>query len=115
MTCKSCTSENRRKFASEIAIHFPGLKDLDTPHVFVFPTLLVCMDCGFTEFAIPETELFLLGKNATAPGTTRSPTLGASVYLGQFVAGLPFSTSEIKTAEYSANEPPAMKNGFYRH
>ena len=100
MTCKSCTSENQRTFASEIAVHFPGLKDLDKPHVFIFPTLLVCMDCGFTEFAIPETELLLLlGKNATTPWTTRSPRLGASVCLGQFVAGLPFSTSEIETGE----------------
>ena len=73
------------------------------------------MNCGFTEFAIPEPELLLLGKNATTPGTTRSPRLGASVYLGQFVAGLPFSTSEIETGEYFADEPPALKDGFYRH
>ena len=43
-----------------MAIHFPGLRNIDNPPVFVFPELHVCMDCGITEFAIPETELGLL-------------------------------------------------------
>ena len=57
MSCKSCKSENQSNFNGEIAIHFPGLQGLDKPIVWVFPKLLVCLDCGFTEFAIPETEL----------------------------------------------------------
>ncbi len=57
MSCKSCKSENQSIFNGEIAIHFPGLKGLDKPIVWVFPKLVVCLDCGFTEFAIPETEL----------------------------------------------------------
>jgi hypothetical protein len=57
MFCKSCHSENRREFNGEVAIHFPGLKGLDQPTVFVFAKLLVCLDCGFAEFVIPETEL----------------------------------------------------------
>jgi len=57
MTCKSCTSDNRREFSGEINIHFSGWEGLKRPGVFVFPKLLVCMDCGFTEFAIPEREL----------------------------------------------------------
>jgi len=57
MSCRSCQSENQRNFNGEIAIHFPGLKGLDKPVVFVFPKLLLCLDCGFTEFAIPEGEL----------------------------------------------------------
>jgi hypothetical protein len=44
-------------FNGEIAIHFPGLEGLDKPIVWVFPKLLVCFNCGFTEFAIPEAEL----------------------------------------------------------
>ena len=55
MSCKSCQSENQRTFNGEIAIHFPGLKGLDKPIVWVYPKLLVCLNCGFTEFAIPET------------------------------------------------------------
>jgi hypothetical protein len=57
MSCKSCKSENQSIFNGEIAIHFPGLKGLDKPIVWVFPKLVVCLDCGFTEFAIPEKEL----------------------------------------------------------
>jgi hypothetical protein len=115
MTCKSCSSENQRKFTSEIAVHFPGLKNLDKTPVFVFPKLMVCMDCGFTEFAIPETELRLLGKDTTAREPTTSPTQECSFDLSGFVAGLPFRSGEIETRECAADEPLALKNGFYRH
>lgn len=54
MCCRLCNSENQSKFATEIAIHLPSLS---TPHVFLFRKVLVCLDCGFTEFSIPETEL----------------------------------------------------------
>ena len=57
MSCLSCTSGNQAEFTAEINIHFPGLKNLDKPSVFVFPKLLVCLDCGGSRFTIPETEL----------------------------------------------------------
>jgi hypothetical protein len=57
MTCKSCTSANSLKLSAEINVHFGGWEGLKKPGVFVFPKLLICMDCGFTEFAIPEREL----------------------------------------------------------
>ena len=57
MSCKSCQSEHQRTLNGELAIHFSGLKGLDKPTVVVFPELLVCLDCGFTEFSIHETEL----------------------------------------------------------
>jgi hypothetical protein len=66
MCCLSCESGNHTKFAAEINIHFPGLKNLGTPTVWVFPKLVVCLDCGFTEFAIPETELARLKQGAAA-------------------------------------------------
>ena len=55
--CKSCQSVNQSTLNGEIGIHFPGLKGLDKPIVWVFPKLLVCLNCGFTEFAVPEAEL----------------------------------------------------------
>ncbi len=42
MSCKSCLSEHQSNLKGEIAIHFPGLKGLDKPIVWVFPKLLVC-------------------------------------------------------------------------
>ena len=55
--CRSCHSANKRIFNGEVAIHFSGLKGLDKPIVWVFPKLVVCLNCGFTEFAVPEAEL----------------------------------------------------------
>ena len=67
--CKSCKSENQTAFPSKINIHFPGKRNLTKPTVLVFPTLLVCLDCGFTEFVTPETELRVL-KEETAQSRT---------------------------------------------
>jgi hypothetical protein len=60
MLCKSCQSQNGREFNGEIAIHSSGLKGLNKPIVWVFPELVVCLDCGFTEFTIPESETRVL-------------------------------------------------------
>ena len=57
MSCKSCGSANQKKFSGEMAIHFPGLKDLDKPIVWVFPEVAVCLDCGAAEFSVPKEEL----------------------------------------------------------
>ena len=57
MACKSCMSENRREFPVEISIAFPSLQELKTSPVYVVQTLLVCLDCGFSEVVIPKAEL----------------------------------------------------------
>jgi hypothetical protein len=74
MSCKSCKSENQSNFNAEIGIHFPGLKGLNKPTVWVFPKLVVCLDCGVAEFALPERELRVL--------TTGSVIEGAVVFGG---------------------------------
>ena len=66
MPCKSCGSVNQSKFRAEMAIHFPGLKNIERPVVWVFPELVVCLDCGTAEFSVPEAELHLLGKDDVA-------------------------------------------------
>jgi hypothetical protein len=68
MRCKSCGSVNQSKFTGEMGIHFPGLKNIDKPVVWVFPELVICLDCGMAEFAVPEANLFLLsiGDDAAA-------------------------------------------------
>ena len=68
MACRSCGSVSQRKFRGEIGIHFPGLENIDKPVVWVFPELVVCLNCGMAEFAVPEAELRLLAKGAAAAG-----------------------------------------------
>jgi len=60
MACARCNSCNQVEFPSEIAIHFSGREDLDRQHVFVFPKILVCLDCGFSGIVIAENDLRLL-------------------------------------------------------
>jgi hypothetical protein len=63
MACTVCGSKQQGKFNAEIAIHFPGLQGLDKPIVWVFPQLLICLNCGLAQFGIPETELALLAED----------------------------------------------------
>jgi hypothetical protein len=64
--CKSCGSVNLGKFTGEMGIHFPGLKNIDKPLVWVFPELVVCLNCGAAEFSVPEAELRLLADSDAA-------------------------------------------------
>jgi hypothetical protein len=66
MRCKSCESVNQRRFTAEMGVHFPGLRNIVMPVVWVFPELFVCLDCGFAEFAVPEAELRVLAKGDAA-------------------------------------------------
>jgi hypothetical protein len=63
--CKSCGSVNQKKFNAEMGICFPGLKNIDRP-VWVFPELIICLDCGMAEFNVPEAELRQLAKGEDA-------------------------------------------------
>ena len=60
MPCPVCQSSKQMEFSAAIAIHFSGPKNLDRPGPFVFPKLLVCLDCGFAGFTMQESELRLL-------------------------------------------------------
>jgi len=66
MSCKSCGSVNEKKFSAEINLHFPGYEGLEKPTVWLFPEVVVCLDCGVAEFSIPNTELCLLAENPAA-------------------------------------------------
>ncbi len=66
MPRKACGSVNQKKFSAEMGVHFPELKDIDKPVVWVFPEVVVCLDCGSAEFAIPEAELRQLAKGDAA-------------------------------------------------
>jgi hypothetical protein len=58
--CRACASDNQSEFPSEVILHFSGLKNVDNPGVWVFPKLLVCLDCGFGCFTVQRAELALL-------------------------------------------------------
>ena len=73
--CPSCGSVNQSRFPTE-AIHFPGLKNVNKPSVWVFPEVLVCLDCGVSEFTVPETELRVLVTGE--PGQRKESPLGSS-------------------------------------
>jgi hypothetical protein len=70
MSCKSCYSSNQSHFGAEMGIRFMGLMNLDKPAVWLFPQLLVCMDCGFAEFNVPEAERERLVALNSDPGRT---------------------------------------------
>ena len=60
MHCQSCHSANQTAYPAEVNIHFPGLDGLEKPSVFVFPRLLVCLDCGYTQFTLSNIQLLQL-------------------------------------------------------
>jgi hypothetical protein len=57
MPCKKCGSEDQTEFSAEINVHFQGHGERDKGAVLLFPKLLVCLGCGFTEFVISERDL----------------------------------------------------------
>jgi hypothetical protein len=47
-------------------MHFPGLKGMAMPIVWVFPKIEVCLECSFAGFQIPQSELRVLGQDVSA-------------------------------------------------
>jgi hypothetical protein len=73
MTCAFCTSSNQAEFPAEVNIHFPGLRNAEKPGLFVFPRLLVCLDCGFSSFMTPESEVTQLARITPARSVISRP------------------------------------------
>jgi hypothetical protein len=69
MSCPSCLSRNEAEFPAEMNIHFPGSENLTKPSVWLFPKVLVCLDCGASRFTTPKNELArLAGTDQAATG-----------------------------------------------
>ena len=66
--CGVCGSTNQAELNAEVCIHFPDLKNLETPAVFMFPKVSVCVDCGASQFATPATELDLIRERVWGAG-----------------------------------------------
>ena len=85
MSCTLCTSGRQAEFATEVNIHLPGLTNADKPGIFVFPKLLVCLNCGFSGFMTPASELAVL---ARVVPTTESSTRQAGRVAAHYPVGL---------------------------
>ena len=72
MPCKQCHAETPTTFCGEVGIHFPGLNGLNKPILLVFPDLVVCLHCGFTEFTVAPKELSVLLTGDPVPGVAIS-------------------------------------------
>ena len=57
MACVLCASDSEVELSAEIMIHFSGLRNIDRPGVLLYPTILVCLNCGSSRFTVPEHEL----------------------------------------------------------
>lgn len=69
MLCKACKSDNVQRFDGELTVSQPDTKDLKAAPVYVGGSVLICLDCGFTELAIPADDLRLLKKGKSAVGS----------------------------------------------
>ena len=65
MSCLKCGLDNQMEFSAEMMVHLGGIKNLDNSGVVLFPKILVCVSCGFSQFTVPKTELAFL--TATPP------------------------------------------------
>jgi hypothetical protein len=86
MTCFSCGSARQAELTAELLIHFRGLRHLDSPAVWVFPELLVCLDCGFSRFMVPKTELASVAKNATSGSSRLENNAASDVGISSWIA-----------------------------
>jgi hypothetical protein len=66
MPCKSCGSVNQQHFIGEMGIRSPGLKNVAKATVWLFPLLVICLDCGAAEFVVPKDELGQLARGDAA-------------------------------------------------
>jgi len=75
MLCLSCGSDKLAELTAEMLVHYRGLKHLEKPGVWLFPEVLICLDCGFGRFIVPRTELASVASGAS---TDEPSNLGQS-------------------------------------
>ena len=68
MPCAKCASVNQADFSFEMMVHRNDLKNLDSPSVLVRQKAVVCLDCGFSQFTIPKSEVALLASDPPDSG-----------------------------------------------
>jgi hypothetical protein len=76
MSCPACRLDNQMEFSSEMIVHLGGIKNLDNSGVVLFPKVLVCLDCGFSQFTVPKAELALLASDSPNSERVRMAAAG---------------------------------------
>jgi len=67
MRCKDC-EQALTSFSSEVAIHLHYPEGYQKRHMFAFPHLSVCLNCGFVQFRLIEGQVERLrGSTPTTP------------------------------------------------
>lgn len=66
MPCKNCGSGNVQRFDGELTLSARKLSGLNSSPVYVCQTVVVCLECGFSELAIPAHKLESLNKERAA-------------------------------------------------
>jgi hypothetical protein len=65
MACRKCASENVQTLTGELSASSRYLNQVNRPPIYVCQELLVCLECGFSELVIPQSELEQLRKWGT--------------------------------------------------
>ncbi len=63
MSCLMCVSAKQVEYSFEMMVHRDGLKNIDNASVLVLQKALICLDCGFSQFTVPKSELALLASD----------------------------------------------------
>jgi hypothetical protein len=110
MSCLLCGSGNQAELTAEMVIHFSGLKNLDKPGVWIFPKLLVCLDCGCSHFTVPERELASIAHTLEISSTTLESSAGD----GAPSSGLPLrSEVEIGSCLWVTDKRHSREDSFH--
>jgi hypothetical protein len=64
MSCPICGFK-QEEFLIEMVVHPSGLKNVGNPGILVVQKVLVCPECGLSQFTVPKPDLALL--TATGP------------------------------------------------
>ena len=76
MSCRLCASGNQAEFPAEMMLHFRGLKNVNKPAVWIFPTVLICLECGFSQFTAPKEQLMQLADPTPVFESCAQPSCG---------------------------------------
>jgi hypothetical protein len=76
MSCPACKLNDQIEFSAEMLVHIGGIKNLDKSGVMLFQKVLVCLDCGFSQFTVPKAELASLASSSPNSERVRMAAAG---------------------------------------